>query len=130
MRWIAIGLQLLLGLLFLFSASLKLTGEADAIRDHLGVAPWFWTLTAWVEIVGAAGLLAGVRSARLAVLAGLWLAATMAGGIITHVLAGDSPADALSAAVLLILNLAVATVRSREAALPRLIARTPRPAGR
>lgn len=40
-RWTSIGLQVLLGLGFLFSATLKLTGSADTMRDQLAIAAWF-----------------------------------------------------------------------------------------
>lgn len=115
MRWLAIALQVLLGLMFLFSAALKLTGGAEDMRLHLGIAPWFWAITAMVETIGVVGMLAGIKYARLAILAGLWLGATMFGGIISHALAGDSPIDALPAIVLLVLSLAVATLNSRAA---------------
>ncbi|MDQ4107117.1 MAG: DoxX family protein [Actinomycetota bacterium] len=55
-KWTTIGLQVLLGLAFLASAISKLTGATDAMREHLGIAPWLWVLTALVEIVGAAGM--------------------------------------------------------------------------
>lgn len=76
-RWTIVGLQVLLGLAFLASAILKLTGAADTMREHLEIAPWFWVLTALVEIVGAAGMFAGIKFPRLAVQAGLWIAALM-----------------------------------------------------
>jgi hypothetical protein len=56
-RLTTVGLQVLLSLAFLASAILKLAGAADDMREHLEIAPWFWILTALVEIVGAAGML-------------------------------------------------------------------------
>ena len=79
MRRIAIVLQVVLGVMFLASAVPKLTGGLEEMREHLLIAPWFWGVTALVELIGAAGMLAGLKSPRLAVLAGLWLGATMAG---------------------------------------------------
>jgi DMSO/TMAO reductase YedYZ heme-binding membrane subunit len=113
MRWIGRGAQALLGLLFLFSAYTKLTGGMDEIRDHLGLAAWFWTLAGMVQVVGAAGL--------LAVLAGLWLGATMAVGALCHLLAGDTLADASGALVLMAATLAVAALRWRAARLMDLL---------
>ena len=65
-RLTTVGLQVLLSLAFLASAILKLAGAADDMREHLEIAPWFWILTALVEIVGAAGMLVGIRFPRLA----------------------------------------------------------------
>ena len=121
MRWLAISLQVLLGLVFLFSAASKLTGGTEDIRLHLGIAPWFWALTALVETVGAVGLLAGIAYPRLAVLAGLWLGATMLGGVVSHALVGDPPLDMLAAVVLLALSLTVAALRSRAARIGELL---------
>ena len=66
-----------------------------------------------MELIGAAGKLAGLTSPRLAVLAGLWLAATMAGDILAHLRVGDPLTAALPAAVLLVLALTVATLHWR-----------------
>lgn len=126
MRWIASVLQLLLGAMFLFSAFGKLTGGVEDIREHLGIAPWFWTVTALTEIVGAAALLAGIKYPRLAVFGGLWLAAVMAGGLVSHAWVADPPIDMLAAAVLLALSLAVAALRWPAARIDVLLARSPR----
>jgi putative oxidoreductase len=113
MRWVAITLQVVLGVMFLFSAVSKLTGGLEEMREHLLLAPWFWALTALVEIIGGVGMLAGLKYARLAALAGLWLAATMVGAIFTHLRVGDPATDATAAAVLLVLALTVAALRRR-----------------
>src|SRR5829696_7751704 len=73
-RLTTVGLQVLLSLTFLASAILKLAGAADDMREHLEIAPWFWILTALVEIVGAAGL---------------WIAALMGGALVAHLRAGS-----------------------------------------
>ena len=111
MRWVAITLQVILGVMFLFSAVSKLTGGLDEMREHLQIASWFWLLTALVEIVGGAGMLVGLQYPRLATLAGLWLATTMVGAIVAHLRVGDPPADAIAAAVLLVLALTAAALR-------------------
>ena len=113
MRWLATALQVVLGVMFLFSAASKLGGGVEEMREHLQVGPWFWQLTALVEIVGATGMLAGLKYPRLAVLSGLWLAATMVGAIFAHLRVGDPPADAVAAVVLLALALTVAALCSR-----------------
>ncbi len=104
--------QVLLGLAFLASAFSKLAGAAKQVRDHLEIAPWFWVATALVELAGAAGLLAGIRFPRLAMPAGLWMAALMVGAIASHLRVGDPLANTFPAAVLVVLALAVAALRA------------------
>ena len=110
MRWVAITLQVVLGVMFLFSAVSKLNGGLGEMREHLQIAPWFWLLTALVEIIGATGMLGGLKYPRLAILAGLWLAATMVGAIFAHLRVGDPPTDAIAAVVLLVLALTAAAL--------------------
>jgi putative oxidoreductase len=105
-----VGLQVLLSLAFLASAILKLAGAADDMREHLEIAPWFWILTALVEIVGAAGMLVSIRFPRLATPAGLWIAALMGGALVAHLRAGDPFTSMVPAAVYLVLALAVAVM--------------------
>jgi hypothetical protein len=107
-----VGLQILLGLAFLASAILKLAGASDDMREHLEIAPWFWVLTALVEIVGAAGMFAGIKFPRLAVPAGLWIAALMGGALVAHLRVGDPFTSMVPAAVYLVLALAVTALRA------------------
>lgn len=111
-KWTAIGLQVLLGLGFLASAISKLTGAADAMRDQLDIAPWFWILTALVEIVGAAGMFIGIKFLRLALPAGLWIAALMVGALIAHLRVGDPFTNMIPAAAYLLLALVVVLLRT------------------
>ncbi|CAN5635408.1 hypothetical protein BH24ACT21_BH24ACT21_06160 [soil metagenome] len=111
-KWTAIGLQVLLGLGFLASAISKLTGAADAMRDQLDIAPWFWILTALVEIVGAAGMFIGIKFPRLALPAGLWIAALMVGALIAHLRVGDPFTNMIPAAAYLLLALVVVLLRT------------------
>jgi hypothetical protein len=127
-RWIAYGLQLLLALFFAFSATTKLTGGMDDVRDLLGVVPWFWTLAGICQAVGAVALVAGFRAPRLAVAGALWLTAVMVGAVITHMLAGDSLSDMAAVIGLLVLLLSVAGMRWQDARIAELVtARTRRP---
>ena len=105
------GLQVLLALAFAASGAQKLVGALEPMREHLGVAPWFWTLTALAELAGAAGMLVGLRLPRVAAFSGLWIAALMVGALGAHVRAGDPLAAMIPAAVLLVLALAVARLR-------------------
>ena len=111
MRKLAIGLQALLGLAFLASAGTKLTGAGDVMREHLEVAPWFWALTALMEIVGAVGLLAGIPFSKLAAPAGLWIAALMVGALGAHLRVGDPAVNMVPAAVYAVLALVVVVTR-------------------
>jgi hypothetical protein len=112
-RLTTVGLQVLLGLAFLASAILKLAGVADDTREHLEIAPWFWVLTALVEIVGAAGMLAGIKLPRLAAPAGLWIAALMGGALVAHLRVGDPFTSMVPAAVYLVLALTVVALRAK-----------------
>lgn len=111
-KWTAIGLQVLLGLGFLASAASKFTGAAETMRQQLEIAPWFWILTGVVEILGAVGLLVGIKFPRLAVPAGLWMVAVMLGAFFAHLRVGDPPASMIPAAVYLVLALAVVALRA------------------
>jgi hypothetical protein len=64
MRWLAYTLQVVLALLFLFSAYGKVTAGVEEVRIHLGIAPWFWALIAVVEVAGALALL-GSRASQV-----------------------------------------------------------------
>jgi hypothetical protein len=109
-RKLVIGIQALLGLMFLGSAISKLTGGADDMRADLEIASWFWTLTALVEIVGAAGLLVALKFHNLAAPAGLWIVALMTGAVIAHLRVGDFSWYIISPIVLLSLALVIVRV--------------------
>ncbi len=103
-----------MGLAFLGSALPKLAGAQDAMRDHLEIAPWFWGVTALVELVGAAGMLAGVKFPKLTAPAGLWTAGLMVGALVAHLRVGDAVANMAPAAAYLMLALAFVAVRSGQ----------------
>lgn len=110
-RWVVAGLQVLLALAFAASGVQKLAGALEPMREHLGVAPWLWMLTALVELAGASGMLAGLRFERVAAFSGLWIAGLMVGALVTHVMVGDPLGAMVPAAVMLVLSLAVARIR-------------------
>jgi uncharacterized membrane protein YphA (DoxX/SURF4 family) len=129
MQWPAIMLHIILGVVFLASAMSKLTMNVDDMQASLLIPPWMWTLTGVVELVGAAGLLAGLRHPRLATVAGLGLAATMAGAIVAHVRVADPLIEAMPAVIFLVLTLIVAArgtawVTGRPSAMERGRARS------
>jgi DoxX-like protein len=96
-------------LLFIFSSLIKLVGvgQSLAIRDHLGVTPTQWRVIGLLELVGAAGVLAGLAWAPIGIAAAVGLALLMLGAISFHVRASDSAAD--TAPAVIGLGLAVAT---------------------
>lgn len=114
MRLLTVALQILLALVFLGSAAQKLTGGLEPERIHLGIEPWFWTVTALVELAGAVGLVASLRFPRLVTPAGLWIAAIMVGAIVARLGAGDPPHDMIVEAVLLALAVVVAMLGRRS----------------
>ena len=117
-------LRVLLAVVFLMSAIQKLTGNLDVARDHLDIAPWFWTLTAFVELAGVLGLLASLRFPFLATPAGLWISAIMVGAIATRLWVEDPPTDVFLEALLLAVALVAAVLgvragRTRQARVVR-----------
>lgn len=114
MRKTAPVLQVLLGLVYLGAAMPKLVGAQEAMREQLELAPWFWGVTALAELVGVACLLVGLKYPRVAVAGGLWVSAIMVGALVSHLRVGDPAQNLVAPAVLLVLALLVAAVRSRE----------------
>ena len=113
-RLLTVALWVLLALVFLGSAAQKLTGGLEPERIHLGIEPWFWTVTALVELVGVLGLVASLRYPKLAAPAGLWIAGLMVGAIVARLGAGDPPRDMIVEAVLLTFAVAVALLGRRS----------------
>lgn len=113
MHRVTIILQVLLGLGFLFSGLAKITGGMNDVRDDLEIASWFWSLTAVVEIIGAAGLLASLKIHRLAAPAAGWLVALMVGAIIAHMRVEDF-SNLAAPVVLLVLSAVVVVMRLDE----------------
>lgn len=111
MKRVAMVLQVVLFLVFVAAAVPKLIGASEEMRVHLGVAPWFWMVTAIAELIGAAGMAAGLRYPKLAAASGLWISAIMAGAIISHLRVGDPAANLVAPSILLALALAVTAVR-------------------
>jgi putative oxidoreductase len=110
MRILSIVLRVLVGLVFLAQGLMKLTGVQNEWRDELQVAPWFWLLTGVVQLAGALGLFASLRSERLAIPSGAIFVAVMLGAIATHIRMGDPISHMISPAVLLILAGAITVI--------------------
>jgi hypothetical protein len=105
-------LQGLLGTVFLFSGGLKLAGPQQAVAQWRAwrLPQWFRSVTGTVEITGGLGLLVGIGVPWLTPLAGLWLATTMGGAVLTHLRVHDPARKAAPAATLLVLSAAVAVL--------------------
>lgn len=112
MKRLAMVVQVLLFLVFVAAAAPKLLGASEEMREYLGVAPWFWTVTAIAELIGASGMALGLRFPKLAAASGLWISAIMVGAAISHLRAGDPATNLIPPAVFLALALMVAAVRA------------------
>lgn len=101
------ALQGLLALVFLAAGGAKLAGAPMMVQvyDLIGVGQWFRIVTGLVEVAGAVALLVP----GFAGLAALWLAATMLGAVIAHLVVLPTPAA--PAAVLLVLTATLAWLR-------------------
>ena len=104
---LAWSLQVLLALVFLAAGGAKLAGVSMMVQvyDFIGVGQWFRIVTGLVEVAGAVALLIP----GFAGLAALWLAATMVGAVIAHLVVLPTPAA--PAAVLLVLTATLAWLR-------------------
>jgi uncharacterized membrane protein YphA (DoxX/SURF4 family) len=101
------SLQALLALVFLAAGGAKLAGVPMMVQvyDLIGVGQWFRIVTGLVEVGGAVALLIP----GYAGLAALWLAGTMVGAVIAHLVVLPTPA--VPAVVLLVLTAALAWLR-------------------
>jgi putative oxidoreductase len=113
MTKLSIALQIILGLLFLFSAAGKLTGGANDFRDELEVASWLWIVIGIIEAVLALMLLASVRFMRWALPAATGLAILMIGAIGTHIRAEDYEGMVMPIVLLAALAVIIAVRRPR-----------------
>lgn len=90
-------LQGLLGIVMVGSGGSKLVGVDFQVEEfeRYGFPGWFRLVTGSVEVFGGLGLLVGLFALPiLAVLGGLLITATMAGGVLTHLLRTDDPPSA------------------------------------
>ncbi len=105
-------LQGVLAAVFLAAAAAKLAGAPMMVEvfAQIGIGQWFRFVTAGVEILGAVALLAP----GYAGFGALWLAATMVGATLAHLLVLHTPP--VPALALLALNLLVAWLRRDQVA--------------
>ncbi|MFF4257074.1 DoxX family protein [Streptomyces sp. NPDC001663] len=73
---------------------------------HLGMSPGLYRVVGTLEVVGAAGLLAGLAWLPLGAAAAAGLTVLMAAAAVVHLRHGDPPARAVPAAVLALVAVA------------------------
>lgn len=110
-------LQVIVGLMFLFSAAGKLTGGANDLRDDLEVASWLWITVGAIEAVLAVMLVASARFVRWALPAATGLAILMVGAIGTHIRVGDWGTLTAPIVMLALLSVIIAVRRPRTTQL-------------
>jgi hypothetical protein len=122
-RRIVWGVRILLALAFGAAGATKLAGVPQMVQlfDAVGFGQWFRYLTGAVEVIGAILLLVPATG----FVGGLLLAATMVGGVATHLLLiGGNPAPAI---VLGLLSALVAwTLRPASLSTPSALSRVTR----
>ncbi|MBB6634246.1 DoxX family protein [Cohnella thailandensis] len=108
----SIVLQSLLLAYYLFSGTAKVVGAkywAD-IFAHLGLSRGFRVLTGFVQLAGAAALLAGYWYGWATAWAGVWLGITMLAACLVHLKARDSFGQTAPALVFAVLNIVILTI--------------------
>ena len=106
-------LRVLLAAVFVAAGIMKLAATEFEVNGfaHFGYAPWFMYAVGVLELLGGLALL----PRRFAAPAALVLAPVMVGAAASHLRAGDDPAMALPALVLLALLASVGAARRRDA---------------
>jgi putative oxidoreductase len=104
---LSIVLQVILGLGFLMFGAMKFSKQMVEEFRRFGYSAGFRIFTGVVEIIAAGIIIAGIWNDKLAAVAGLLIAATMLGAIITHIKVKDPANKKMMPIVLLILSLAV-----------------------
>jgi uncharacterized membrane protein YphA (DoxX/SURF4 family) len=105
-------IQVLLAVVFLGAGGSKLAGAQMQVANfqRYGYPQGFRLVTGAVEVIGAAGMIAGIFADEIAVAAGLWLAVTMVGAAYTDA-RHSPPAMVAAPLLLLVLSLSVVVLR-------------------
>lgn len=111
MSFIAIGVQIVLGLFFTPEGVIKWThvGPSTARFTHFRYPQWFRIVTGVVEVLVGVGLLVGIWVPRIAALAACVLVVEMVIAIYSHLVRGKDAfvPDVVPAAVFLVLAIFV-----------------------
>ena len=109
MHALSVVLQILMGLAFLMSGIMKVSGNKMQVQnfDHLRLPQWFRVITGFVQLIGAAGLIIGIWEEQLTFWAGLGLAITMFFATTAHIRVKDAAKAYIAPIVLMIINLII-----------------------
>ncbi|MFE7644258.1 DoxX family protein [Streptomyces phaeoluteigriseus] len=112
MRTAQVVIAVVLALVFvpLGSAKIAAVPVMRQAAAHLGRSPGLYRVVGTLEVVGAAGLLAGLARGPVGAAAATGLAGLMAAAAMAHLRHGDPPARALPAAALALAAVAYATL--------------------
>jgi len=110
------AVQAMLGVAFLSAGAQNLAGADQMVDEFARVRypQWVRVVTGAVEVGGALGLLLGLARPVLVPAAGLLLAMTMAGAMVTRTRCDDPASSMARPALLMILALAVSAARLRQ----------------
>ncbi|MCR8632767.1 DoxX family protein [Paenibacillus radicis (ex Xue et al. 2023)] len=110
MKWAVRILQGLVGVMFLLTGFMKLSGNPDqieAFNEIYGYGSGFMYVVGGIEVLLAAGLLLGFWRNKLVSVSSGALIIVMAGAVFTHLKAGQGFGIAVTPLVLLVLSLIV-----------------------
>ncbi len=108
MKWTVRTLQALIGIAFLLSGFMKLSGDptqVEAFNDIYGYGTGFMYVVGGIELIAAVGLLLGYWKNKLIPVFSGVLTIVMAGAVFTHLQAGQGFGVALVPLVLMVLCL-------------------------
>ncbi|MEI7027931.1 DoxX family protein [Paenibacillus sp. y28] len=110
MKWTVRILQVLVGIGFLLSGFMKLSGDPTqvaAFNEIYGYGTGFMYVVGAIELISAVGLLLGVWKQKLIPVFSVALVIVMAGAVVTHLQAGQGFGMAFVPFVFLVLCLLV-----------------------
>ncbi|WP_199621507.1 DoxX family protein [Paenibacillus alkalitolerans] len=112
MQITSIVLQVILALGFLMFGLMKIVGAKQMVQEfqRYGYSQGFRVFSGLIEVIGAVGMIVGIWKPQFAALAGILLAATMIGALITHIRMKDPVKNLGAPFILLILSIVVAII--------------------
>lgn len=96
-----------------FGGATKLTGSKNFVDmfDSLRLPQWFRVVTGIVQLIGAAGLVAGYWDREIAAWAGIWLGVTMLVAVLSHARVKHPFGQAMPALLLTVIATALVVVQ-------------------
>ncbi len=109
-------LQFILIIIFVIVGMQKVMGSQQQIEifNHLRLSQRLRVITGWTELIGVVGLIISFWMSWVAAIAGLWFAATMLVGLITHIRVKDSFSKTIPAFVLMVLSITLSILSYTE----------------